>query len=624
MTDVSSIFFRVYDVLYALDSLSKSHERNFLGIECGLVDLAVQVTAEWQPGKYASMFSNAKASTYPVLELSTDILKHLAQSAECKARMHHLRLESTLDRLLHTEEGAVRAHVLKVLWVLRDHLRVVESAIGIVAHVEILQSVSQLYTLTRESGDKLAVRLKKEVHASALDNKVSASIDWLQQSIFADATSGTLSYVQAELHQALASNQKLQEELKKAESVKRAESAALAAFVRGGVQKAEYQQLAAQQLAAAAAAAAAAATAREAEYDEHVDFLQARLQAALAKQIAMASSAISVEKLMDNLRMITLNLDRDFDAWTPEDSQSLADTVAESAGVAKEHVKILDCQRGSVIASTVILAPDWVAVAEKLRTSLTDESGSLKDIGVVGCTGMTSGVVGKPPCTMADVAAPVVPARSRVMLGASAPGGAARGSVAPAGLVEKNTRFVERVVARWTRRDVSAAFECWFAYALEQKKLELVCTRIVEKMLRHSLDVAMMTWKDHVRKQQRIKYVCSRIVLRLVHRDLSMAFELWLCHVKEQQRMELVCTRIVKTMLHHSLEVGMMTWKDHARKQQRATTVCARVVSRWLHRCIANAFESWHLHAKEQRRMEDLCCKIVRCGFQKFFKAFLW
>jgi hypothetical protein len=43
--------------------------------------------------------------------------------------------------------------------------------------------------------------------------------------------------------------------------------------------------------------------------------------------------------------MITLNLDRDFDAWKPEDARSLADTVAESAGVAKEHVKILDCQR---------------------------------------------------------------------------------------------------------------------------------------------------------------------------------------------------------------------------------------------------------------------------------------
>ena len=63
-----------------------------------------------------------------------------------------------------------------------------------------------------------------------------------------------------------------------------AESAALAAAVRAAFKKEEYQQLAALQLAAAAAAAAAAATAREAEYDEHVDFLQAQLQAALGKR----------------------------------------------------------------------------------------------------------------------------------------------------------------------------------------------------------------------------------------------------------------------------------------------------------------------------------------------------
>jgi len=47
-------------------------------MECGLVDLAVQVTAEWKAGMYAALFSDAKASTHPVLELSTDILKHLA------------------------------------------------------------------------------------------------------------------------------------------------------------------------------------------------------------------------------------------------------------------------------------------------------------------------------------------------------------------------------------------------------------------------------------------------------------------------------------------------------------------------------------------------------------------
>ena len=35
------ITFRVYDVLYALDSLCKCHERDLIGIECGLVDVAV-------------------------------------------------------------------------------------------------------------------------------------------------------------------------------------------------------------------------------------------------------------------------------------------------------------------------------------------------------------------------------------------------------------------------------------------------------------------------------------------------------------------------------------------------------------------------------------------------------
>jgi hypothetical protein len=75
----------------------------------------------------------------------------------------------------------------------------------------------------------------------------------------------------------------------------------------------------------------------------------------------------------------------------------LADTVAKMAGVAKEHVKILDCQRGSVIASTVIMAPDWNAASAKLKTSLMDESGPFKDMGVVGCAGLLGGVVGKSP-----------------------------------------------------------------------------------------------------------------------------------------------------------------------------------------------------------------------------------
>ena len=40
-----------------------------------------------------------------------------------------------------------------------------------------------------------------------------------------------------------------------------------------------------------------------------------------------SASVVSVKQVMDNLRVITLNLNRDFDAWKAEDAKSLADTV---------------------------------------------------------------------------------------------------------------------------------------------------------------------------------------------------------------------------------------------------------------------------------------------------------
>ena len=92
-------------------------------------------------------------------------------------------------------------------------------------------------------------------------------------------------------------------------------------------------------------------------------------------------------------------------AGKPGDASSLADIVAKMAGVAKEHVKILDCQCGSVIASTVIMAPDWSVASAKLEISLMDESGPLKHMGVVGCAGLLGGVVGKPPLPATAAAA---------------------------------------------------------------------------------------------------------------------------------------------------------------------------------------------------------------------------
>ena len=369
--------------------------------------------------------------------------------------MHQLYLESTLDRLLRTEEGLVKKHALKVLWVLRDHDQAVKSAQAAVAELDRVRAIADRYQLSgldplqarAGASSKLTLRLRNSMTERNLPAKLLASLQWCSESGLMPGLG--------------CASQGLQQEDERKEAGRRVK---LGASAPAGNTVKRYE----------------------------TDIKELRL-AVMQLQIKLQDSTrehSSVKKLMDNLRMITLSLDRDFDAWKPEDSQSLADTVAESAGVAKEHVKILDCQRGSVIASTVILAPDWVAVAEKLKTSLMDESGSLKDMGVVGCSGLMGGVVGKTE---------------------------PRGSVATAGLVEKNTRLVERVVARWTRHDVSATLNAW---------------------------------RDHARKQQRATTVCARVVSHWLHRCTANAFESWHIHAKEQRHMEDLCSKIVRHMLN--------------------------------------------------------------------------
>jgi hypothetical protein len=62
--------------------------------------------------------------------------------------MHQLYLESTLDRLLRTEEGHVKKHALKVLWVLRDHDQAVASAEAAVAELDKVRAITDRYQLS--------------------------------------------------------------------------------------------------------------------------------------------------------------------------------------------------------------------------------------------------------------------------------------------------------------------------------------------------------------------------------------------------------------------------------------------------------------------------------------------
>ena len=98
---------------------------------------------------------------------------------------------------------------------------------------------------------------------------------------------------------------------------------------------------------------------------------------------------------LDKLKLLTIVLDGDFNEWSNADSESLADILAESAGVSKKKIKILDLQRGSVVASTVIIAHDWGVVSAKLEAAIQDDRSPLKAMGVVGVSGLSGGTVGK-------------------------------------------------------------------------------------------------------------------------------------------------------------------------------------------------------------------------------------
>jgi chromosome segregation ATPase len=60
--------------------------------------------------------------------------------------------------------------------------------------------------------------------------------------------------------------------------------------------------------------------------------LQEELQKAKSAASSIAASAVSVEQVMANLRMITLNLDRDFDAWKAPLLKSPLYTIANKLG----------------------------------------------------------------------------------------------------------------------------------------------------------------------------------------------------------------------------------------------------------------------------------------------------
>ena len=449
-----------------------------------------------------------------------------------------------------------------------------------------------------------------------------------------------------------------------------------------------------------------------------------KLQEMLKKAFAMAASAASVEQVMDNLRMITLNLDRNFDTWKPGDAESLADTLARSAGVAKEQVKILECQRGSVIASTIIMAPDWIAISAKLKATLMDEFGPFNDMGIVGCVGFLGGVVGKPPlpaglddssnteqtsamqaqmesllddmrvlkmheqAAVQDAAtkgkqlteamavrdkavasleevqkqveelnaintklaghsnakqkvqhvvrmkeennelhaslkkthgelAKLRDKASRVekevdkLRGALGVGGGATQVLAAAAAAREAEYQLAFLEAQLDKLDATLATNLSLSHRLSLKRMHFV-ERLVKHWAHGNQAAALMAWKAHCIPHARIIDTLGRSnIQRWRNKTLSAAMEMWHVHVHAQWKSRGILMRMAASWVLRDISVAYFTWKCAAGKQRRGRRKISRVVDS-LHRIAAVTFENWHVHAKVQRRVEGLCSKIMR------------
>jgi hypothetical protein len=337
-----------------------------------------------------------------------------------------------------------------------------------------------------------------------------------------------------------------------------------------------------------------------------------KLKSSESAASAMAASAVSVRQLMDNLRMITLNVDRDFDAWKPADAHSLADTLAKAAGVADDHVKILDCQRGSVIASTVIMAPDWSAVSAKLKILLMDKSGPFKDMGIVGVAGLMGGVVGKPPMPAAAAAAASEEEYEWEMLTNCTPHAhqaAAGKAVAQHDRDDpKKEEHFTRLLRTGRGMPKLKAFNAWH----HVHNLMMHFKRVLRRMHKIQLASAFARFFEIVDRLKRHEYGLGKCRSLWLNRRSTHAFQKWQAVHQHSRRIQYVVSQAVRRIYWHTYERYYDHWRELALHLKAARGRMVRHLRLSIHRQLKATFFTWAATSMEMIQVKTTVLRQQR------------
>jgi hypothetical protein len=588
---IYGILLRVYDVLFPLSQLSMNPRNHHVMMEAGLVELIVEIVSSWRPGLYSAQFSAERGSTYPVLEVASEILQHLTRYLPARKRMIELNLESTCERLIREHVKIVQHHAVKVLWRLRDRDDLLHTLDSIIDGVEHMKMMAVRYHWTEPERN---LRIKGLIHEEGVASSLHHALQWLNTNIDSDALlhirnmmmgmdRKSLGLVMHELRRLVQRNKMLR--FMVATRWRRKHASCKAAFFVAWHDNIQQFKIYRQ---------------------KGTKVIRRWIRKGLA--VAFEAWQLNIKNQRDHMRVARkiilrwthMSLGSAFDQWCAiiDQKHAVMSRVLGtwrnrplSAGFSLwlEHVKVLKQQQSVIIR----VLKHWTnRTIAKVFDTWCQHSREQRKINFVGI----------------------------------------------------------KILKHWTHRTAAAAFESWNAHALEQKKMKAVCTKVLRHMLHRKLSMAFDTWREHSSTKMRIEMVCSRVIARMLNgklatafgtwcdhanqqrhmedvcsrvlkhwtqRSAAAAFESWNAHALEQKKMKAVCTKVLRHMLHRKLSMAFDTWREHSSTKKRIEMVCSRVIARMLNGKLATAFGTWCDHANQQRHMEDVCSRVLKHWTQR-------
>jgi hypothetical protein len=156
----------------------------------------------------------------------------------------------------------------------------------------------------------------------------------------------------------------------------------------------------------------------------------------------------------------------------------------------------------------------------------------------------------------------------------------------------KQSRSVQRIVARWKLSSARQCLEAWAVDVAWMVRLRCMMLAVVDKSVRN-VKAGFLEWKGLVHSQGEVESRMLRIAKRMLNQQLASAYSAWGEASVEMARRKGVLSRIAVRMKNHGVFVAWSTWSETAQLIASVKRLTAKIALRWSHRVESSSFGSW-------------------------------